>query len=73
MIGPLIFSAVMVIGVFFLSKRDTRFGGYLITLALWETFGKYEIGYTEAELCLNDIIVLLIFILFELWNKFRRE
>ena len=73
MIGALVFSLLMILGVIFISEKDTRFGGYLIILALWETFGKYEIGYTEAELCLNDIIVLLIFILFELWNKFRRE
>ena len=72
MMGALVFSLLMILGVIFISEKDTRFGGYLIILALWETFGKYEIGYTEAELCLNDIIVLLIFILFELWNKFRK-
>ena len=50
----------------------TRFIGYVCTLLAIELNSK-SIGYTETELCLNDIIIILLFILFELWNKFRKE
>ena len=52
--------------------KKTRFIGYICTLLAIELNSK-KIGYTETELCLNDIIVILLFILFEIWNKFRKE
>ena len=55
-----------------LSFKKTRFIGYITMLIAWELNSK-EIGYTETELCLNEIILILMLILFEVWNKFRKE
>lgn len=52
--------------------KKTRFIAYITGLIAWELNAK-ELGYTETELCLNDIIIILLFILFEVWNKFRKE
>lgn len=54
-----------------LGFKKTRFIGYITALFAWELNAE-ELGYTETELCLNDIILILLFILFEIWNKFRK-
>ncbi len=52
--------------------KKTRFIAYITALIALELNAK-ELGYTETELCLNDIIIILLFILFELWNKFKKQ
>ena len=62
-----------ILGMFLLChKKNLRCYGYIALVVSLE-FNSKAIGYTETELCLNDIIVILFFILFEIWNKFRKE
>lgn len=63
---------LLVIATILLLFRSTRFIGYITMLTALELSEK-ELGYTETEVCLNDIIIILLFILFEVWNKFRKE
>ena len=69
----LIFTALIIVATILVANRYTRFPGYLIILLIWEMVGKVELSYTEVETCLNDIIILLVFILFEVWNRYTKE
>ena len=65
-------SFLLVMATILLLFRSTRFIGYITMLIAWELNAK-ELGYTETEVCLNDIIIILLFILFEVWNKFKKQ
>ena len=64
--------ALLMTTSFLLCFKNTRYMGYVTALIAWELNSK-TLEYTETELCLNDIIIILLFILFEVWNKFRKE
>lgn len=64
--------ALLIMTSFFLCFKKTRFIAYITWLIALELNSK-EIGYTETEVCLNEIIIILLFILFELWNKFKKK
>lgn len=64
--------ALLIIAGGLLGFKRTRFIGYVMALIAWELNAK-ELGYTETEVCLNDIIIILLFILFEVWNRFKKQ
>lgn len=60
-------TCIVILATALLCFKGTRFIGYILAIIAWELNSK-TLGYTETELCLNDIIIILLFILYEMWN-----
>lgn len=63
---------LLILTIILLQYKITRFFGYIGAIYIVE-ISSATLGYNEQETCLNSIIWILLFILFELWNKFRKD